>query len=190
MPNIDSAYGLRPVRHLTGGCVRTNEYSIASGYATNLFTGDVVQGVADGTIVLAEAGNVDNLGVFWGCSYVDGAGNQVFSKYWPASTTATKIKAFVYDDPDIIFRVQSDATGVAAVDVHNGADWEVVAGDVKVGLSKSNLDVSAGLGTTGKALRILRIIDDGENAAGAYADVEVMFNEHVMKGVVSGVGGI
>lgn len=190
MANVDAPYGLRAVRHMTGGEVRANVYTIASGYNTSIFSGDVVEGVAGGSIELAEAQNVDNVGVFAGVSYTDSTGKPKFSKFWPADTVATNIEAYVYDDPDIIFAIQSDATGVAAADIHNGADWEVVAGDTTVGTSKWNLDVSAGLGTTGKSLRILRIIDDGENAAGAYADVEVIFNEHVMKGVVSGVGGI
>ena len=190
MANANTPYGLRPVRRIGGGVIQTNTYTIATGYATSIFTGDVVQGLADGSIVQAEAGNVDNLGVFAGCQYVDAAGKQVFSPYWPASTTATNIKAFVYDDPNIVFAIQSDATGAAAADVHNGADWEVVAGNTTTGRSNWNLDVSAGLATTGKSLRVLRIINDGENVAGAYSDVEVIFNEHVMKGVVAGVGGI
>jgi len=57
-------------------------------------------------------------------------------------------------------------------------------------VSKVNLDVSAGLGTTGKSFRILRLANKPSNESGAYAVVEVLFNEHVMKGVVSGVGGI
>lgn len=190
MSNANTPYGLRPVRHLNGGVVQTNAYAIASGYNTALYTGDVVEGIADGTIEQAEAGNTDNLGVFAGCRFVDATGKQVFSPYWPASQVATDIVAYVYDDPNIVYAIQSDATGVALADIHMGADWEVVAGDVKTGRSNWNLDVSAGLGATGTSLRILRIINDGENAAGAYADVEVIFNEHVMKGVVSGVGGI
>jgi hypothetical protein len=190
MANANTPYGLRPVRHARGGVIQTNPYTIASAYNTSIFTGDVVQGVADGSIAQAEAGNVDNLGVFAGCRYKDAAGKMVYSPYWPANTVATEIEAYIYDDPDIIFAIQSDATGAAAADIHNGADWEVVAGNTTSGRSNWNLDVSAGLGTTGKSLRILRIINDGENAAGAYSDVEVIFNEHVMKGVVSGVGGI
>ena len=31
MANVDAAFGARPVRHLTGGQIRTNEYKIASG---------------------------------------------------------------------------------------------------------------------------------------------------------------
>jgi hypothetical protein len=190
MSNVNAAFGLRPVRHMSGGEIQMNDYQIASGYATAIYKGDVVQQTTDGTIIQAEAGNVDNVGVFAGVSYVDANGAQVFSPYWPASTTATKIHAMVWDDPMIVFQIQSDATGAAAVDVANGADWEVVAGNARTGQSATNLDVSAGLGTTGKSLRILRIVDDGVNVAGAYSIVEVLFNEHVMKGVVSGVGGI
>lgn len=196
MSNANTPYGLRPVRHLSGGVIQTNKYTIASGYNTAIFTGDVVEGVAGGSIEQAEAGNVDNLGVFAGVSYTDANGAQVFSPYWPASTTATNIVAYVYDDPMIIYAIQSDATGAAAADVHASADWEVVAGSTVTGQSAWNLDVSGGLNTTGSAgttdagLRILRLVDDGDNAWGAYSDVEVMFNMHVLKGVISAVGAI
>ena len=190
MANVDQPYGLKPVRHLTGGELSTNTYPIAAAYTTAIFRGDVVEGVAAGGIELAEAGNVDNLGVFWGCEYDDAAGAHHFSPYWPGTASCTNIVAYVYDDPNIIFQIQSDATGAAVADVHMGADIEYVAGSTATGVSKVNLDVSAGLAATGTALRILRIVNDGENAAGAYSDVEVIFNEHVMKGVVSGVGGI
>jgi hypothetical protein len=190
MANVDKPFGLKPVRHMSGGELRTNDYTIAASYTTAIYRGDVVEGVADGSIEIAEAGNVDNLGVFWGCSYVDSAGAQHFSNYWPGTANCTQIKAHVYDDPHIIFSIQSDATGAAEVDRNNGADIEYVAGSTATGVSKVNLDVSAGLGTTGKTFRILRLVEDGENAWGAYSAVEVIFNEHVMNGVVSGVGGI
>lgn len=190
MANTNAAFGLKAVRHQGGGELRENAYSIASGYATAIYKGDPVQQTTDGSLILAEAGNVDNVGVFNGVRYVDAAGNPVFSPYWPASTVATSIEASVYDDPMIVFQIQSDATGAAAVDVASGADWEIVAGSALTGQSSTNLDVSAGLAGTGKALRILRVVDDGVNVAGAYSIVEVLFNEHVMKSVVSGVGGI
>ncbi len=194
MANVDAAYGLKPVRHMTGGEIRSEEYPIATGYATSIFTGDPVLQHTDGTIIIAvgTAGtpSVQTFGVFGGVNYVDAQGNQKFSPYWPASTTATNIKATIYTDPSIVFAIQSDATGAAAADVGQLCDVEIVAGDTKTGKSKTNLDVSAGLATTGKHLRILRIIDDGENVAGAYADVEVVWAEHALKGVVSGVGGI
>lgn len=187
MANLDAPYGLRPVRHLTGGCVRTNEYTIASGYATSIFTGDPVKLVAGGSLEIAAGAVTDAIGVFWGCSYVDGSGNQVFSKHWPASTTATEIKAMVYDDPDIIFQIQADATGVVAADVGAHADWEIVAGSTSVGRSKTNLDASLAIGATQAGLRVLRIVDDGENVAGAFADVEVQMAQHAFNTVGAGI---
>lgn len=190
MPNVQAGFGLRAVRHLGGGEIRENEYHIASGYATSIYRGDPVQQAPDGSIIIAEAGNVDNIGVFNGVHYVDANGNQKFAHYWPGGIVATEIKAHIYDDPMIIFQIQSDATGVADVDLGSGADWEIVAGDARFSISGTNLDVSAGLAATAKSLRILRIVEDNENVAGPFAIVEVMFNEHVLKGVVSGVGGI
>jgi hypothetical protein len=194
MSNVDAPFGLKPVRHMTGGAIRMEEYPIASGYGTSIFRGDPVLQTTDGSLIIAvgTAGtpSVQTFGVFWGVEYTDAAGEVVFSKYWPASTVATNIKAHVYADPDIVFAIQSDATGVAAGDVGQLCDVEIVAGDTKTGVSKTNLDMSTGSAATGKHLRIMRIINDGENEAGAYADVEVIFAEHAIKGVVSGVGGI
>jgi len=194
MANTNAAYGLKAVRHLSGGVVQTNAYTIASGYATSIFTGDPVLQHSDGTLIIAVGTggtpSVQTIGVFDGCRYVNAAGEQVFSKYWPASTTATDIEAYVYDDPNIIFKIQTDATGATDADKGQLVDVEIVAGSTATGISATNLDMSTGGGTTGKHLRILRLVNDGENESGAYADVEVVFAEHALKGVVSGVGGI
>lgn len=188
MANTDAATGLRPVRHLTGGSIRPSEYSIASAYASNIFTGDVVESTGTGTnIQVAAGGNADNLGVFAGCRYVNSSGEQVFSPYWPASTTATDIVAYVYDDPNIVFEGQADT--IAEADVGLLTDWDDGAGSTTTGLSGRELAVSSGA-TTNQALRILRLVPRPDNAYGTYAKVEVVFIEHVMKGVVAGVGGI
>lgn len=184
MANQDRPYGLRASRHLTGGEVQTNEYAIATGYATSIFTGDPVMAVTGGTIEQATAGSADIIGVFNGCSYVDADGVQVFSDYWPAGIAATEIKALVYDDPNIIFRIQGNAAGHAAADVWGQADHVVVAGDVKVGQSKSVLSDTTGITGT---FRILRLINDDENAFGAYNDLEVVFAEHVFSSSNAGL---
>ena len=184
MPNLDAAYGLRPTRHLTGGCLRTNKYTIASAHPVNIFTGDPVELVAAGVIQESAAGSNTSIGVFWGCKYVYGAGNQVFSKHWPANTVATEIEAFVYDDPDVIWQVQGNATGLTAADVGGLADWVVVAGDTSVGRSKSV--ISNVVGATG-GLRILRLVEDGENESGAFTDVEVVMAEHAFNTTGGGV---
>ena len=194
MANVNAPFGLKPVRHQTGGNIQSNTYPIASAYGTAIYTGDPVLLHSDGTIIIGVGTggtpSVQMLGVFGGVSYKDAAGAIQWKQYWPASTVATEVKAIVYDDPEIIFQIQSDATGVAAGDVGQLCDVEIVAGSAATGKSGTNLDMSTGSATTGKHLRIMRIVDDGVNVAGAYAVVEVTWAEHALKGVVSGVGGI
>jgi len=190
MSNENKPFGLKPVRHNSGGELRTNEYPIAVGYTTAIYRGDLVEMANDGTIAAAAAQNADNLGVFWGCEYIDPTGSKKFSPYWPGTASCTSIKAQVYDDPNIIFQIQSDATGFAAADVGQLVDIEYVAGDTKTGISKVNADVSAGTATTNMTLRLLRLVDDGVNAAGAYSVGEVAIIEHVMRPNVAAVGGI
>lgn len=188
MANVNSPFGLRPVRHMGGGCVRTNEYSIASAYNTDIFHGDVVEMTGTGTnIAKAAAQNVDNIGVFAGCRYVDSRGNQVFSPYWPADTVATDIVALVYDDPNIVFEVQCDT--LAAADVGALMDWNVGTGNASTGIS-GLYGVASSTGTTGKSLRIMGLKRSPDNAYGTYAKAYVTFAEHVLKGVVAGVGGV
>ena len=51
-PTVDAPYGLKPI-NLIGGqpyAGSTRQITIASGYATNIFCGDVVKRVADGPL--------------------------------------------------------------------------------------------------------------------------------------------
>jgi len=41
MANVDAAFGFVPIRHMSGNAPRTNKYTIASGLAENIFTGDL-----------------------------------------------------------------------------------------------------------------------------------------------------
>lgn len=190
MANVIKAYGLKPARHLTGGEVRYGQgYRIASAYNKDIYHGDPVIAAADGTIGQAAATDMAVIGVFAGCKFVDHRGEIRYEKFWPANQVATNIEAYVYDDPNIIYHVVSDATGVVEADVHALANLEIVAGDPTIGISKTNLDASAGLAATGKQLRILGVIKNGYNEPGPYAEVEVVFASHAMGRVVAAVGG-
>ena len=54
MANKDAAFGFRPVRHLTGGLIRTNEYKIAANYGTSIYMGTPVLAVTAGGIEIAD----------------------------------------------------------------------------------------------------------------------------------------
>ena len=180
MANTDAARGFWPLRHMTGGTIRMSQRTLASGYGTNIFKGDMVKLVAGGGVEAAAAGN-RILGVFAGVEYVDASGNNVFSEYWPASSVATEIKVNVYDDPQITFGVQSAGSTVAA-DVGNLGDHVAGTGSTTTGNSGHELN-----GTTSSAvagIRVLGKIDAPDNDWGTNVNLEVLiyeheFNEHI-----------
>ena len=189
MANVNGPFGLRPVRKLGGGEITQNEYSIATAYGTAIFTGDAVKMTGTGRdIAQSAATNVDNVGVFRGCSYVDANGRWTFSPYWPGvSDGKTSIVAYVIDDPDVVFECQADT--IAEADIGVLADWNVGTGSASTGISGLYWQDST-TETTAASLRAMRLVNRPDNAYGAYAKIEVMFAEHVLKGVVAGVGGI
>ena len=102
MANKDAAFGFKPVRHLCGGEIRTEEYGIASGYAANVFTGQVIELVAGGTIEAAAAGDTQQGGVFGGCFYTDPTTKKpTYNAYYPTGTAAADTVVYVYADPNI-----------------------------------------------------------------------------------------
>ena len=50
MANKDAAFGFRPVRHLTGGEIQANEYTIAANLGHDIFHGQCVKAVTAGGI--------------------------------------------------------------------------------------------------------------------------------------------
>lgn len=188
MANADTPNGLVPYRHVLGGVVRVNSmgtYTIASGYTTSIFSGDLVKrSSTTNEINIGAASDTAFLGVFAGVEYTDASGNRVFSKYWPASTTATEVTAHVFDDPYISFSIQHDGTG-AITDYGAMADVLATAGDTVTGVSRMELDTSD-IGT-GINLKILGPVADPENAVGANQRVEVLINEHELRSTLTSV---
>jgi hypothetical protein len=162
-------------------------YPIASGYATNLYNGTIVQIGTDGTIQLmpsigsaADPFDAGTVGVFVGCTYSDPVtGNLTFNQYWPASTVAADAKAYVVDDPDVVFMVQADAS-VA----QTGLGGNVPLAEVQSGTTGStvngNSDIAADAtyaSTSGIALRIVDFVDSPTSTVGdAFTDLLVKFN--------------
>lgn len=184
MANTDAKFGFRPVSHPSGDVrLAPQAYTIASEYGTALYRGQVVEMTGTGrNIQSAAAGNADNRGVFWGVEYTNASGERISSRYWPASTVATNVKALVYDDPDIVFEVQCDT--LAEGDIGANADHIVGTGSALTGDAGSYLEASA-TATSGKSFTIIGLVNRPDNAYGAYAKALVKFVEHVG---ISGAG--
>jgi hypothetical protein len=186
MANVDRPNGLTPVRHLSGGTIRASVYSIAAAYATKIHSGSLVSRTGTGRNVQLCDTDGPAVGVFAGCEYVDVNGDVQFRPYWPAPgavATGTTVKAFVFDDPQIVFEVQADEDVVEA-DIGQTADVVVGTGSDSTGRSATELDSSDINGTDG-LLSILGLSDRPDNAYGTNAKVEVVIKLHELRSLAA-----
>jgi len=184
MANKAAPFGLKPVGELGSGSNTsgTTEYSIASGASGNIFSGDLVKMASTGTILVAAAGD-QALGVFRGCKYTDSNGDVIFSAYWPDGTVTSDAVAFVVDDPNALFEIQSAATGsVVQTVVGNNADIVYTSGSTKTGISA--VEISGTTAATSAQLRIVGFSGDPDNntlgtgSQSANVNMIVKINEH------------
>ena len=185
MANKDAAFGLRPVKMIggepwTGGQSR---YRIAANYGTSIFQGDMVMQVTGGTVEIhADGGTVPIVGVFNGCQYTDPTtGEQVFSNYYPASTNASDIIAFIIDDPMVVFEVQADAAFPIADLFGNFDIVYTTAGSTVTGISGAELKVADGGTGTTLSVKAIDISEDPENSdvSSANTNVLVTIQNHI-----------
>ncbi len=178
MANADAAFGFIPVRHMSGNAPRTNQYTITSGLAENIFTGDLCIITSGGVVTPHSATEVNNIGVFAGVSYTASDGSYVYSEYWPSGTVATDIIAYVYDDPYTVFKVQS-AGSPAQTNIGNCAD--VVAGAGSTTTGQSGFEISGTMAASAATCKLIALVETPDNAFGANAVMEVLINEHLLK---------
>ena len=178
MANQDASFGLKPVRMMGGSPYSGGQsrYRIANNYDTNIFQGDLVAQVTGGGIELhADGGTVPIVGVFNGCTYTDPTTNEpVFSNYYPASTAAADVIAFIIDDSNVVFEVQADATFPVADLLGNFDVVYTNAGSTVTGISGAELEVSTGATTAGLPLKAIDISGDPENSDVATANTNVL----------------
>ena len=184
MANTNAKFGLRPIGKLgsNSNSTGTTEYDILTGTTGTIFSGDPVKMVSTGGIAVAAAGDL-LLGVFQGCKYTDSAGDVIFSPFWPTLTASSDAVAFVVDDPNALFEVQSAATGsVVQTVVGLNADIVYTAGSTTTG--RSNVDLSGTMATGTAQCRIIGFSNDPENNAlgtgslSTYVNMIVKINEH------------
>ena len=190
MSNQVEKFGLRPYRKLDGTPLvgAQNRYTIASGYATEIFQGDMVIPVTGGNVE-RYPGNTSTavVGVFNGVFYTDPTTQKpTFKNYYPGGVAASDITAFVVDDPDAVFLIDADAT-FARADLFQNYSVTAVSGNTKTGNSLQQLDVSES-GTN--ATFIVQAIDisqdpDNSDTSSPNANILVRINNHFYR---SGTG--
>jgi len=198
MANQDAAFGLRPLKMSGQGDDSTGMTShfIDAGDASVLYQGSPCIAAA-GYVDIATAGAVPNMGAFWGCFYTDPTTlKPTFKNYYPGSITppsSKDIEAFVYDNPNQMFEIQSDNDGASTqADVFSNADMINFGGSTLNGVSNTELDDSTIAASSDAAaqLLIIGVSRDPKNNDLTAANVNwrVIVNMHLFGHGVGTVG--
>ena len=183
MASSATPHGAVPVGSLVSCAynAKVTHYKIKSAYGTSIFYGDFVKFGDDNpnTTIQKDTGtsSATPVGIFLGCAYTDPTTKQFTpSQYFPASTAASDIVAYVASDPFIIMQMQCDG---AADQDDLGKNVGIVqtAGSTDIGRSKNAVDISTVNTTATLPLKIIDFIDGPDSAVGdSYTDVLVTFN--------------
>jgi len=197
MANVDSPFGLRPVRHKSGAPYNgaANPYYIPASYGTALFVGDPVvrTGTSNTAAVKVPGGGTFGVGTLpeinkataGDANAVTGVivafmalPNDLTKQYNPASTERV---ALVADDPDLVFEIQADGAVPAASMGLNAVFIYTHSGSTATGLSGVELDTTsdAPAADASNQMIIMRAVNREDNDTTlTHAKVEVLLNNH------------
>jgi len=194
MANVSAPFGFRQYSG-TGSAPTYEQVTFGPGgidyNAGAIFYGDPVVrvGSGDGTLTQAAgsagSGTVTMAGIFQGCKFLSTVlSRTLWSNYWPggspvASGSQSTIEAYVINDPNAQFLVQSDSTGVTQAGVGSNFDFSIGTGTTANGLSGAFL-LHTGVTTAAYPWRLVSLVTTPPGApgtaSGAYNLAVVAFN--------------
>ena len=187
-PTVSAPYGLKPV-NLIGGQVfagSTRLMQIASGYATNIFYGDLVKRISDGTIEKdVGTATATPCGIFLGVQFTNGSTGQVQQQqFYPASQaikSGTQIFAVVADDPDTLFQVVSCSTGTTVTGmgisaIGNNIELIQNAGSTTTGNSAVAINEGTQNTTSSLPIRIIDVVRETATGSDTFVEFIVKIN--------------
>lgn len=192
MANVDTPFGLRPVRYLSGAPYNgaANVYTTASGDATAIFVGDpvilsgtaqTVNGVTYADVDQAATGDV-----------ITGVVVAVLpetrdSLIYRAASTVRRL--LVADDPGLLFEIQEVSGGTALTTAAIGLNANIVVGSGSTTTGQSGVELNNATEATTNTLdvQIVGIANREDNAAGEHAKWLVRINRHQYSNQVAGI---
>jgi hypothetical protein len=117
--NNFAPFGAQPVNTSLGAAInwKLSTRRISAANATPIFKGDAVVPVLPASGYITQASAVSTAtaplaGIFWGCQYLSTSQKRiVWSAYWPGSDATGDVTAFVIDDPNARFQIQTSGAG-------------------------------------------------------------------------------
>ena len=190
MANTNAPFGFRQYSG-TGSAPTYEQIAVQVQYnAGAIYFGDPVVALTDGTYAQASSNSAANGvgGIFVGCKYLSVSQKRtVWSNYWPGSDVASGnyVEAYIVNDPNAKFVVQSDSTGITLAGVNANIGFAIGTGNTSNGISGAYVDSTTINTTNTLPFRIISLIVDppGSNGtqAGAYNYVIVAFNNVATK---------
>ena len=184
MSTTDKKHGFVPVKHLTGGAIRTREYHVDSSNTPGVFIGDLMTFESDGNVKPAAAADV--LAVVGVAIAVKDVNRKPIAAGYLAASTEGYVD--IVDDPMVIFRVQEDGAGTSLLEGQTGIgqtfDHVAGAGSTTTGISAHTINSDS----TDAQLKVVGLYETSDNAwTDTYTEVLVIINEHIYKAAVAGV---
>jgi len=192
MSATSAPFGLRPAFHPSGlDRAQALANGITSGYASAILKGQPVQYSASaGVIIIATVGAIWS-GAFAGVEWTDTTGRRRVSNFWPAATTfqAGSCIAYFYNDQNIVYEIQSDATMAQTVIGNEYNFSNIAAGSTTTGLSQATLGVSTAVGNGNPGdMRVVDIAPYVDNAWGdSFVIVRVVNSRSQFFGTVNAI---
>lgn len=207
MANVDSPFGLRPIRHRLGVPIAAtiNPYYVPSTYATSLFIGDpVIKTGTANTAYVERIGGGFQIGTLPEMNRATvGTTNRitgVIVGFMPLTRdtdvyglASTERIALVCDDPFVEFEIQADGAIPATSIGLNAVLIATHSGSTTTGLSGMELDTTSDVpaATAADQLLILRAINRVNNDTTLiHAKVAVLINQHTENQGTVGTAGI
>ena len=202
MATVAAPYGLRAINHIGGtpyaGSTRLLPITLAAlngnpavTNATPIFNGSVVSLNASGTVIVtptdgnsgggggaAAAFGAGVIGVFVGCTFTDPiSGNLTFAQSWTGNA-ATDAKAYVIDDPDVVYQIQA-AGPITNLELGENFYLNAVqSGNATTGNSTTAATTVGNFNTTAAfPLRLIDFVEGPTSTVGdAFTDLLCKFN--------------
>jgi len=199
MANTAAYYGFLQYNGSAGGAPTFSQSPrrIASSEGTAIYTGDPVTpvagtGAATGYITTAANGSEPIAGIFVGCKYYSTSQKRtVWSAYWPGSDATGDVEAYVIDDPNARFIVQTSFAGAKMTGTVSTmgsgiqgqyATFQIGTGNSATGRSGAYLDnVSTTITSPFIVVDYAVSVGNGGDPTTQYCNVIVGFNNEVWR---------
>jgi len=185
MANVDSPFGLRPLRYLNGAPWNgaATKYHVDAAYGTALFIGDPVDitGTTDATGFFQNVGKAtlaDTNQTLGPIVAIEPDPSKSLERVYLPATTGGYV--WVADDPNLIFEIQVDSDGTIAIADFglNAIMVETHTGNTITGISGIELDESSCSANSSFMLQTMKLVNRPDNSLAQHAKVEVLISVH------------